>query len=307
MVAQMKSKVCSSGLWTAPDGASFPYFRWDPPGEARARLLGIHGLGADASDFDEPARRLALELGVRTFAVNLRGQGCDPVPERRGAELDEPAIRADLEAFTRDQGDEHLPLFVAGESMGAMIALRCCVPGNFTPAPEGLVLMIPVVALRYETPWLTRIGLHLAAAFSPGRRIRLGDVALDREQPIPLGRDPAGIHYVRHGSQKLPLLTLRFLLQLEKLMQGAATAGRAVTQPTLLLHAGRDCYIRVEQTRRFFELLPAREKREVLFPEAHHLLLRDYDTDAVLEQILGWFGHRLAARDPAQPAPLSRS
>jgi len=296
-----------NGSWAASDGSTFTFQRWEPPRPPRCRVLCIHGLGGEASDFDLPARKFAEKCDALAFATNLRGQGLDPVETRRGAFMDPEVLRDDLEHFTNLQGQTDLPLYIIGESMGGMLATRFSAPGILDPEPAGLMLLVPVVALRYETPFFKKLTLNLVAPLAPNHRIKLGDVALDQENPIPLGIDEAGRDYIQRGPQCLRTFSLRFLQRLEQLMLSADKAASRLRLPTLHIHAGQDCFISPEQSHAFFQRIGSGDKTERFFPEAHHLILRDYDTDAVVHALTHWLSRQLEKRVPSSEALEKRA
>jgi len=172
------------------------------------------------------------------------------------------------------------------------MATRFSQPGGFDPEPAGLMLLVPVVGLRHETPLLQKIGLHLLAPILPNHKIPLGSVALDQEAPIPLGLDEAGRDYIHHGPQHISTFSLRFLRNLEELMLSARKAAKRLRLPVIHLYAGRDCFIRADQSHAFFEEIGSSDKTECYFPEAHHLFLRDYDTDAIVQQLTVWMSRQ---------------
>jgi esterase/lipase len=55
-----------------------------------------------------------------------------------------------------------------------------------------------------------------------------------------------------------------------------------------MLAAGRDVFIRADQSRAFFDRIAAAEKEYVLYPDSHHLLWHDINTDDVLARITRW-------------------
>ncbi len=71
-------------------------------------------------------------------------------------------------------------------------------------------------------------------------------------------------------------------------MQEAKHTAERIEVPTLMLSAGRDVFIRPEQSRAFFDRLAAPEKEYVFYPDSHHLLWHDVDTDDVLARITRW-------------------
>ena len=116
--------TCSQHEWKSPDGEAFSYSLWAadvPPGQApRAVVVAVHGLSGAALDYEPLGSHLARH-GVATYALELRGQGNDPVPQRRGDLEQIGDWFADLSAFfALVRGlQPGARFYYYGESMGA--------------------------------------------------------------------------------------------------------------------------------------------------------------------------------------------
>ncbi|MEY4299820.1 MAG: hypothetical protein RIR25_1056 [Verrucomicrobiota bacterium] len=277
--------LCEGG-----DGTPFPALSWEPDGDPQANVLCIHGLGGAAADFGPLARHLAKN-GCAVRAVNLRGQGNDPDPSRRGHFLDPKGWRDDLEEFA-DAFPHEAPLFVVGESMGSLAAIDSIAHGALRP--KRLVLAAPVTQLRAPVlSWLimlVRGGARLLprARFGPMRFVH-GKTAIPR-----LTSDDEYMEYLQHIPHRVGGFTLEFLANFHELMVATRENAARVQVPTLVLSAGRDVFIRPDQSRAFFEELGADQKEYLFYPESHHLLWHDVDRADVLRRITGWI---LAAKE----------
>jgi alpha-beta hydrolase superfamily lysophospholipase len=266
------------------DGTPFPALEWGSIGQTKINVLCIHGLGGAAADFGPLGRHLA-ENGCTVRAVNLRGQGNDPDPSRRGHFLDPSGWRDDLEDFA-DSFPEEAPLVVVGESMGSLVAIDSIAHGALRP--ERLVLAAPVPELRAPVPgWAVPLVRGGARLFP---RLRFGPMRfVNGKTSIPrLTSDDDYMAYLQHIPHRVGGFTLEFLVNFNGLMCDAHDHAGRVRVPTLMLSAGRDIFIRAEQSRAFFEKLGATEKEYELYPDSHHLLWHDADRDAVLGRITRW-------------------
>ena len=121
--------TCTQHEWKAPDGETFSYSFWaadlPPDQRPRAVVVAVHGLSGAALDYEPLARHLAKH-GVVTFALELRGQGNDPVPARRGDLARIEDWFADLSAFFSLVRSRHpgAQIYYYGESMGAALLTR---------------------------------------------------------------------------------------------------------------------------------------------------------------------------------------
>lgn len=272
--------------WKAPDGATFGGLVWEPDKIAvRADVLCIHGLSGAACDFGPLARRLADE-GCRVYAINLRGQGNDPDPSRRGHFLDPATWRADLTAFADTCLDGDTPLFVIGESMGSLVAVDAVAHGALKP--RRLVLSVPVTEIRTPTPgWLVAL-LHRTARIFP--RMKLSPLRFVHSgTTLPrLTADDSYMAYLQTAPHRVGGFTLEFLSHFHGFMQSVRMSAPHIRVPTLMLSGGHDIFIRPEQSRAFFETLGCGEKKHQFYPRGHHLLWHDADSDDVISRIGTW-------------------
>jgi alpha-beta hydrolase superfamily lysophospholipase len=271
--------------WEAPDGSPFPALAWEP-GESgpRANVLCIHGLGGAAVDFGPVGRALA-DAGCSVRAINLRGQGNDPDPSRRGHLLDPSAWREDLAAFAATFGAA-APLCVVGESMGALVAVDATASGALRP--ERLVLSVPVTETRAPVPrWVVSL-LRSAAVVCPRLRLSALRFVHGRTSLPRLTADEEYMAYLETIPHRVGGFTIEFLARFDTLMESCRCCAGRIEVPTLMLAAGRDVFIKPEQSRRFFEQVGARDKRFHFYPESHHLLWHDRDRDDVLGRIRAW-------------------
>ena len=270
--------------WNGHDGERFPGLVWEAGEEPQANVLCIHGLSGAAADFGPLGRRLSAR-GVTVWAINLRGQGNDPDHRRRGHFLDPREWRADLAAFAEAHLDGR-PLHLVGESMGSLVSVDAVANGALRP--ERLVLSVPVTETRAPVPpWMVGL-LRAACNFAP--RFKLSPLRfVHGKTSIPrLTSDDAYMAYLQNIPHRVGGFTLEFLARFHDLMQEAQQCAGRVEAPTLMLSAGRDVFIRPEQSRAFFERLAAPQKEYVFYPDSHHLLWHDVDTDDVLDRITRW-------------------
>ena len=280
--------------WTAPDGVVFPCERWLPDEKPRGTLVCVHGLSGAASDFftlGDFVRR----AGLACFALNLRGQGSDPHRPRRGAVLDLEDISRDVSAFAGAMhGDAEGPLWVCGESMGALILAWMLAGKRFAQPVAGAIFSVHVVDLVKPTPWIVRQIVRTIARVAPGLRFFPSWFISGKLEPLKVTRDEEFELRVRSAPHYIPAFTFRFLHQLGRLIEGSAQVAAEMKTPCLVLAAGQDVFLRPEQVRAWFERLGAIDKTFRLYPQAYHLLWNDWDKELVLADILSWLNERSA-------------
>jgi len=168
--------TCTRHEWETPDGETFSYSLWAdglPAGQRpRAVVVAVHGLSGAALDYEPLARHLAKH-GIVTFALELRGQGNDPRPNRRGDLARIEDWFADLRAFFSLVRQRHpgAQIYYYGESMGAALLIRFLAQADETDLPAGLVLASPVVALPGKSPWWQQLVFRFFLCVRPAQRI----------------------------------------------------------------------------------------------------------------------------------------
>ena len=272
-------------VWNGHDGATFPGLVWEAADtKTKEHVLCLHGLSGAAADFGPLARHLSTG-GFTTWAINLRGQGNDPDPRRRGHFLDPREWRADLTNFTREFF-ANAPFHLVGESMGALVAVDAVSHGALHP--RRLVLSVPVTETRTPVPrWAVSL-LRQASWLAP--RAKLGPMRfVHGKTSIPrLTADDEYMAYLDNIPHRVRGFTLDFLTRFHRLMQETQQSAGRLAVPTLMLAAGRDVFIRPDQSRAFFDRIAAPEKEYVFYPDSHHLLWHDVDTEDVLGRITRW-------------------
>ncbi len=281
--------------WKAPDNVIFPCERWVPQGKSRGTLVCVHGLSGAATDF-HTLGEFIHKAGLSCFALNLRGQGSDPHRPRRGAVLDLEHISRDISAFadamhSRQNGT---PLWVCGESLGALILAWMLSGGRFQHPVCGAILSVPVVDLMKPTPWIVRQAVRALAAVVPSVRFFPSWFVSGKLEPLRVTRDEEHEQRVRNAPHYITAFTFRFLRQLGHLIDSSGEVADKMKTPCLVLAAGQDVFLRPEQIKAWFDRLAASDKTFRLYQDAYHLLWNDWDKDLVLADILDWLNDRSA-------------
>ena len=286
--------------WKAPDGATFSYSHWaaDLPSNQRSRavVIAVHGLSGAALDFEPLASHLARH-GVVTFAPELRGQGNDPDPKRRGDLARIEDWFADLRAFFSLVRSRHpdAQIYYYGESMGAALLTRFLAQAREPDLPAGLVLASPVVTIPGKPSWWQQFVFRFFLWARPTHRIDVTKFTKrDKDDPSKwVTCDEAHRRWFETAPHKLEAYTVRFFKCLFDLIDGCFEAAPRVTVPVLVIYAAHDVFIPPARVEQFFAGLGSREKELRFFPESYHLLLHDYDKAQALERIEAWLLRRI--------------
>jgi acylglycerol lipase len=291
----MMTSTSTQHRWTAPDGATFAYSAWGTNLKTgllpRAVVAAVHGLSGAALDFEPLGSHLARH-GVLTFALELRGQGNDPVQAHRG---DLSCIEdwfADLSAFFALIRSSHpdVPVYYYGESMGAALLTRFLAQAGKSDQPAGLVLASPVVVVPGKPSWWQQTIFRFFLWARPTHRIDVTKFTKrDKNDPSKwVTRDEAHRRWFETAPHKINTYTVRFFKCLFDLIGGCLDAAPKISVPVLVVYAAHDVFIPPAQVERFFAQLGSRDKEIRLFPESYHLLLHDHDQAQALQQIETW-------------------
>ena len=297
---KLMTPTCTQHEWTAPDGETFSYSLWgaDIAGGERPRavIVAVHGLSGAALDYEPLGSHLAKH-GVVTFAPELRGQGNDPQPERRGDLARIEDWFADLTAFFSLVRSHHpdTPIYYYGESMGAALLTRFVAQAGAVDLPAGLVLASPVVEIAAKPTWWQELVFRFFLWLRPTHRIDVR-VYTKRNNDDPANwvtRDEEHRRWFEGAPHHIECFTVRFFKCLRDLIGGCFAAAPRITVPVLVLYAANDVFIKPARVEQFFTLLGSREKELHFFPESYHLLLHDHDKDDALERIETWLLGRI--------------
>ncbi len=270
--------------WTAPDGTRLDVVRWVPAAGIRARVVALHGLSCRAEDFAPLGEALAAR-GVSVAAWNLRGQGMDPVRARRGAWLEVDGMLADLAAFA---GEDDRPLFLCGESMGALLAIQAASRDPWRRRLAGVLLFVPVVGLAQKNPAWIKPLLRGLATIAPNLRVKPGWFVHGAASMPKLTRVAARQHELATAPHRLGPLGIGFLLRMGALIDGAATLAPRLEIPVALFSAGHDAFLETEQTDAFFAQIASADKIRFHYAESFHQLLFELNTAQVVADAGAW-------------------
>jgi acylglycerol lipase len=270
----------ADGAFIMSDGAWLPYRRWLPTGPPAAAVLALHGFNDSRDAWEIPAVDFAA-AGFALYAPDQRGFG--EAPERgRWAGID--VMVADAAELARQVGARHpgVPLILMGESMGGAV-LMCLATSPLAPRDARYVLVAPAVWGRETMNVFLRGGLWVAASLLPGVAVSGAPVRVtasdNRGALLRLSRDPLTIHDTRFD-------TLRGLVDL---MDAALAAASTFRAPGLFLYGGRDELVPKEATATMWRMLPRDGGAELAYyPRDYHLMLRDLERAAPIEDIVAW-------------------
>jgi alpha-beta hydrolase superfamily lysophospholipase len=272
--------------YIAADGTALPLAEWPTADgkEPKAVVLGLHGFGDYRQAFDKPAKTWSKD-GIVTYAYDQRGFGKSPTRGRwPGTETlvdDAVAVARLLRARY-----PHVPLYVAGESMGGAVALVAADRGL---EADGLILSAPGLRSRQQLGKLASGGLWFFTHAMPW--MPFGPTSIDF-QPTD---DPATLEKL--SKDPLMLRNPRFDMGwgLADLMDDACASAERLRLPYLLMHGLGDRIVPDEPVRAAIETMPPRADSKLAFyKKGYHLLLRDKQGPTVAADVAAWIANHEA-------------
>jgi alpha-beta hydrolase superfamily lysophospholipase len=272
--------------FTSSDGYRWHFRKFSPQEPAaqardslRGRVIFIHGIQSHGGWYPRSSAQIAA-AGYEVYFLDRRGSGLNR--EKRG---DAPGFRRlldDIAEFIRVLPNDGLPKYLAAISWGGKlgIALQYRHPGLV----DGLALLCPGLFAKVRPSFVTRARIGLARVARPTRQfaIPLNDPKLvttsSRWQRL-VADEPLGLHT---ATARLLFSSLALDIYLRR-------AWKLATLPILLLLATRDEIVDNATVRAYVEKLPAKEKRIVEYPGAHHTLEFEAEGHPFVGDLLNWF------------------
>jgi alpha-beta hydrolase superfamily lysophospholipase len=263
------------------DGYKLPVSRWEAEGNIRAVLLALHGLNDYSFAFDNLGRYLA-SLGITVIAYDQRGFGNSA---GHGVWHGSERLSNDLINITQLLREQYagVPLHLLGESMGGAVVLTSLASTSLDI--DGTILVAPAVWSRSSMPNYQRIALWLAAHTLPGKK--LTGEGLD----IKPSDNTDMLRALYEDDLVIKATRIDVLYGISNLMDNAMLASNNAPGDILFLYGMQDDIIPAPPICELFERLSsgsAERLRAVAYEHGYHMLTRDLQAEAVLEDIATW-------------------
>ncbi len=268
--------------FTLPDGTVLPARVWlpsdgRPPGIV---VLALHGFNDSRDQWALPAPVFAA-AGIAVFAPDQRGFG-DTAARATWPGVATLVNDADAMARALRQRYPAARLFVMGESMGGAVVMDLAASPH-PPPVDGYIMLSPAVWGRPEQGVVLSGALAVANGVAPSYHLTARDVPVavhatdNREALLALSRDPLTIRSTQ----------VSVLDGLVNLMDSAQVAAPRVRAPSLVAYGAHDDLIPASAMAVAWSKLPPATRRAV-YPNGYHMLMRDLDRRAVIEDVIFW-------------------
>ncbi len=260
---------------------------WGTAPECRAAALLVHGLGAHSGWFEALGRRLKVKR-IYSAAPELLAFG--KRKDRRFLTYDQWLDELiEVANFVRSVVVDK-PLFVMGNSLGAVLALAAAE----AVAPDGLVLFSPGLDGYPGTFTLSyRAQAVLKALFKPEALVPLPytDCLVSREESVKqwIGNDP----------DRRCEMPARMAIELLRLTWNVSRNVNSLHCPVLMMTAGIDQVVNNEVSKRYFKKLQCPRKTHRHFAESWHDLMFDPVIDQLTDELIEWMTECAPEKTPA--------
>lgn len=251
----------------------------------RGIVILQHGYGEHAERYVDGYCELIPQLGKHGFeirAFDMWGHGHSPGV--RGATDVRKAIRDHLE-MRRDATREGLPVFLFGNSLGALVTA-----GSVVTDPslvDGVILTSP--PFPGQVSRLVRWVLATAVTIMPNTSL-----PTSRSPPSALSRRPEMLQLAAADplmvKRQIPFLLAATALDTAQIIERGLDSWQV---PTLVMHGTADKSADPAGSKHFIEVLGSADKTLRLFDGGLHELLNDLDRGEALQQILVWLDFRI--------------
>ncbi len=268
-------------------GSKLSFRSWKPDGDPSGIVLIVPGFNSHSGYYGWTAERL-VEDRLSVHALDLRGRG-NSDGERFYVEsfADYVADVATLVALVQSR-EPGLPIFLLGHSAGGVVA--CLYALGHQSELSGLIC--ESFAFRLPAPDFALAvfkGLGHLAPHAHVLRLKNEDFSRDPAVVQAMDADPL----IAHETQ--PTQTLAEMVRADERL---ATEFPRITLPLLILHGTGDKAAKASGSEFFYETAGSTDKTLRLYDGYFHDLLNDVGKEAVIAEIRGWIGKRLAGTAP---------
>ncbi|MFC4995517.1 alpha/beta hydrolase [Rubritalea tangerina] len=273
------------------DTTPLPYQSWGNLSSPNQVIIALHGFCGASADFTNWANICTQQNpNLAIYALNLRGQGFDPVVNRRGDIPTHHDWLRDLWHATKTLKIKppHAECIWAGESLGAIIACHALTHATHHVRCDRLILLSPVISLDHLVPqWMQSLATCIAK-IQPERRIPLSLIASNQNLQV-------SHHPTNHASQSatnawhVDSFSLRFLAAVQRLISQMPSLSHQISIPLLVVNGGQDFFLPVETIESWLAHLPETTPlTHHYFSESYHLLLYDHRADTIAQCCADW-------------------
>ena len=267
------------------DGCRIRFRHW-PAAEPRGIVIALHGIQSHSGWYKYSSRRMA-EAGFDVWFMDRRGSGRNGF--QRGHAIHAMRLINDVRALAQIARHEHpqksgttFPVTLMGISWGGKLAAAAAAlfPGEF----DRLALLYPGLVPRIgPTKWQS-FRLNFARDFEIIRR----DIPIPLRDPALFTQSPEWQQFIADDPLTLHTVTSSFLNAGRELDRIVRTHATQISQPTLLMLAGRDQIVDNARTWSLVRTFRSRSLTRLTYSDACHTLEFESDRERIYNDLIHW-------------------
>lgn len=268
--------------WSGIKKTDIVYERWSSS-SPKAVLLLVHGLGGHSTRW-EFLSGFFLQNNISCYALELRGFGKTD------------GIRGHIDSFETYFDDirrlhdiivkenEGKKVFLAGESMGALIAFMMVINGS--RSFDGLICLSPAFTSRLKLSLLDYARIASSLLFNSEKQFTM---PFDAEMCT---RDIDHQKVMDSDVLEHRFATAKLLFETLKAQVLSRVLNKKISISTLFLLSGEDKLVVSEDSENIFNSLKTADKEIIKYSEMYHALSIDTGREKVFADMLDWILRR---------------
>lgn len=264
------------------DGLTLYSQTWRP-GEAKAVVCLVHGLGEHSGRYEHVGEALA-EAGFALLAFDLRGHGKSE--GQRGHAPSYEALMADISLLLghAEQRFPDKPRFLYGHSLGGNLVINYTL--RHQPMIAGVIATGPALRTAFEPPaWKINLGKLMYRLWP---KLAMSN-ELDRQG---LSRDPKVVLAYETDPMVHDRISARLALDLLESGEWALAHADKFPLPLLLMHGGQDRLTSVAASREFAAKAGAQCTLRI-WEGFYHEVHNEPEKEEVIAFMVGWLNNHL--------------
>jgi acylglycerol lipase len=274
----------NEGFFKGLAGNNIYYQNWLPEGGMKASVIAVHGLAEHSGRYLNLVNHLVPSgYGVHSFDFEGHGKSDGMRGYIRRFRDYTDTLETYTQIITKQHG--HLPLFLAGHSMGGLIALRFLLERqrDFT----GAVLSGPLIRPKEHVPAIFATLVEILSIIFPKMRVH----SLEAQY---VSRDPEVVKaYIDDPLVFNGKITSRLGSELAKTMSLIATKAGEITLPLLIVQGGADKLVDPQGTQEFFGKVQSADKTIAVYDGLYHEVFNEPEKNEVLQVVKNWIDAHL--------------
>ncbi len=250
-----------------------------------ATVFVVHGLGEHGGRYDHVTEHLN-SAGMSVYLIDHRGHGRSTGTRGHVDHFDQ--YSEDLELLFKtasDDGQDNVPWFVVGHSMGGLIAVHLALRNQEKLA--GLVLSGPLLGIAVDVPAIKAAVGRLLSRVLP--RLTLAN-ELDARY---ISHDPAVVAAYENDPLVHDRVSARWFTEMSAALDKAHERARDLELPLLLMHGTDDHLTDPQGSRRFVSAYGGTADSEFL-DGYYHEIFNEVEQQVPLSRMTKWLNDHLS-------------